>query len=200
MPDARRGVLLVLAGTSGAGKGTIGARLRAMRSRAALVGLVDDPGARGATSDEGVDYHFVTREEFERLRDAGGFLEWFEVYGDLKGTPDRVRPPRSSTPATTSCSRSTSRARWRSSGRCPRRCWCSSRPRAGRSSAGASRPGGARPRSRSPRRLARAEAEERDRRRGVRRGGGERRRGSGRRRGRCYPEPARRLTGGPEGA
>ena len=28
-----------------------------------------------------------TREEFERLRDAGGFLEWFEVYGDLKGTP-----------------------------------------------------------------------------------------------------------------
>jgi len=29
----------------------------------------------------------MTREEFEALRDAGGFLEWFEVYGDLKGTP-----------------------------------------------------------------------------------------------------------------
>ena len=36
---------------------------------------------------EGVDYHFTTREEFERLRDAGGFLESFDVYGDLKGTP-----------------------------------------------------------------------------------------------------------------
>ena len=36
---------------------------------------------------EGVDYHFVTRDVFERLRDAGGFLEWFEVFGDLKGTP-----------------------------------------------------------------------------------------------------------------
>lgn len=36
---------------------------------------------------EGVDYHFVTREEFERVRDAGGFLEWFDVYGQLKGTP-----------------------------------------------------------------------------------------------------------------
>jgi guanylate kinase len=36
---------------------------------------------------EGVDYHFVTREAFETLRDAGGFLEWFEVFGDLKGTP-----------------------------------------------------------------------------------------------------------------
>ncbi len=40
------------------------------------------PGER-----EGVDYHFTTRAEFERLRDAGGFLEAFDVYGDLKGTP-----------------------------------------------------------------------------------------------------------------
>jgi len=40
------------------------------------------PGER-----DGVDYRFMTREEFEALRDRGGFLEWFEVYGDLKGTP-----------------------------------------------------------------------------------------------------------------
>jgi guanylate kinase len=40
-----------------------------------------------AAEREGVDYHFVTRTEFEELRDRGGFLEWFEVYGDLKGTP-----------------------------------------------------------------------------------------------------------------
>jgi guanylate kinase len=37
---------------------------------------------------DGVDYHFVTREQFLSLRDAGGFLEWFEVHGDLKGTPE----------------------------------------------------------------------------------------------------------------
>lgn len=81
-----RGVLLVLAGTSGAGKGTVGTRLRE-----------SDPGlhwsvswttrAARAGEREGVDYRFVSREEFEALRDAGGFLEWFEVYGDLKGTP-----------------------------------------------------------------------------------------------------------------
>jgi guanylate kinase len=36
---------------------------------------------------DGVDYLFLDRLEFERLRDAGGFLEWFDVYGDLYGTP-----------------------------------------------------------------------------------------------------------------
>jgi len=36
---------------------------------------------------DGVDYRFLSRAEFEALRDAGGFLEWFDVYGDLKGTP-----------------------------------------------------------------------------------------------------------------
>jgi guanylate kinase len=80
------GVLVVLAGTSGAGKGTIGRRLRELY-----------PDLRWSVSwttraprpDEvdGIDYHFVSREAFERLRDDGGFLEWFDVYGDLKGTP-----------------------------------------------------------------------------------------------------------------
>jgi guanylate kinase len=31
----------------------------------------------------------VTRDEFRRLQAEGGFLESFEVYGDLKGTPKR---------------------------------------------------------------------------------------------------------------
>jgi guanylate kinase len=36
---------------------------------------------------DGRDYRFLSRADFEQLRDEGGFLEWFEVYGDLKGTP-----------------------------------------------------------------------------------------------------------------
>ena len=81
-----RGVLLVLAGTSGAGKGTVGSRLR--ESDPDLHWSVSwTTRAPRAGEREGVDYHFVTRDEFERLRDADGFLEWFEVYGDLKGTP-----------------------------------------------------------------------------------------------------------------
>jgi guanylate kinase len=81
-----RGVLLVLAGTSGAGKGTIGklllAREPALRWSVSWATRPPRPGEVDA-----VDYHFRSREEFAALRDAGGFLEWFDVYGDLKGTP-----------------------------------------------------------------------------------------------------------------
>jgi guanylate kinase len=86
LPASRRGVLLVLAGTSGAGKGTVGALLResdpALNWSVSWTTRAQRPGERAD-----IDYHYVTREEFESLRDAGGFLEWFEVYGDLKGTP-----------------------------------------------------------------------------------------------------------------
>ena len=40
-----------------------------------------------AGETDGKDYLFLDRREFERIRDEGGFLEWFEVYGDLYGTP-----------------------------------------------------------------------------------------------------------------
>jgi guanylate kinase len=86
LPASRRGVLLVLAGTSGAGKGTVGALLResdpALNWSVSWTTRAQRPGERAD-----IDYHYVTRDEFESLRDAGGFLEWFEVYGDLKGTP-----------------------------------------------------------------------------------------------------------------
>jgi guanylate kinase len=36
---------------------------------------------------DGRDYLFLDRQEFERKRDHGEFLEWFDVYGDLYGTP-----------------------------------------------------------------------------------------------------------------
>jgi guanylate kinase len=79
-------VLLVIAGPSGVGKGTI---VRALKARAPRlwesVSYTTRP-PRPAEVD-GVDYCFVTREAFEALIEADGFLEWFEVFGDLKGTP-----------------------------------------------------------------------------------------------------------------
>jgi guanylate kinase len=79
-------LLLVIAGPSGVGKGTIVARLRELVPDLwESISYTTRP-ARPSEVD-GRDYCFVTREAFEALRDAGGFLEWFEVFGDLKGTP-----------------------------------------------------------------------------------------------------------------
>lgn len=79
-------MLLVLAGPSGVGKGTIVARLR---TEVPELWESVSCTTRAPRPDEvdGVHYRFMSREEFQALRDAGGFLEWFEVFGDLKGTP-----------------------------------------------------------------------------------------------------------------
>jgi len=82
------GVVLVVAGPSGTGKGTVVRRL--LQREPGLwfsVSATDRPPRPEEV--EGRDYHFVTHEEFCRQRDEGGFLEWFEVFGDLKGTPRR---------------------------------------------------------------------------------------------------------------
>jgi guanylate kinase len=79
-------VLLVIAGPSGTGKGTIVRRLLD-RDPSLWFSVSATDRERRPEEVDGRDYRFVTTEEFERLRDDGGFLEWFEVFGDLKGTP-----------------------------------------------------------------------------------------------------------------
>ncbi|HEY3672172.1 MAG TPA: guanylate kinase [Acidimicrobiia bacterium] len=78
----------MLSGPSGVGKGTVSKRLR---STVPDLWLSVSWTTRAPRPDEvdGVDYVFVTKEQFEAERDSGGFYEWFEVFGDLKGTPRR---------------------------------------------------------------------------------------------------------------
>jgi guanylate kinase len=79
-------MLLVVAGPSGTGKGTV---VRALLDRVPDLWYSVSVTDRAPRPEEieGRDYHFVSHEEFCRLRDAGELLEWFEVFGDLKGTP-----------------------------------------------------------------------------------------------------------------
>jgi guanylate kinase len=79
-------VLVVLAGPSGVGKGSIVRELRARDPHLWFSVSLNTRAPRPGEVD-GVDYWFVDRDEFVRLRDAGGLLEWFSVYDDLKGTP-----------------------------------------------------------------------------------------------------------------
>ncbi|HSO94947.1 MAG TPA: guanylate kinase [Acidimicrobiia bacterium] len=79
-------VLLVLTGASGAGKTSIYRELL-RRDPSLWFSVSATDRARRPDEVDGRDYHYLSTEEFTTLRDAGGFLEWFEVYGDLKGTP-----------------------------------------------------------------------------------------------------------------
>jgi guanylate kinase len=82
------GFLLVLSGPSGAGKGTLVDRLVGARPDCTFsISATTRP--RRATEVDGVQYEFVTREEFERRRSAGLFLEWAEVHDHLYATPVR---------------------------------------------------------------------------------------------------------------
>jgi guanylate kinase len=79
-------VLIVISGPSGAGKGTI---VQGLLRRDPSLWLSVSANTRAPRPGEvdGRDYRFVSVDEFRRLVAADGFLEWFEVYGDLKGTP-----------------------------------------------------------------------------------------------------------------
>jgi guanylate kinase len=83
--NERRPTVIVVSAPSGAGKTTILARV--LRDLGGIRFSVSHTtrAPRGAERD-GVEYHFVDRGAFERLRDEGGLLEWAEVHGNLYGT------------------------------------------------------------------------------------------------------------------
>ncbi|WP_180897245.1 guanylate kinase [Martelella soudanensis] len=84
--DKRRGVMLVLAAPSGAGKSTIARRLLAEDPMIDLSISATTRQIR-ASEREGVHYFFMDPESFIRKRDEGAFLEWAEVHGNYYATP-----------------------------------------------------------------------------------------------------------------
>jgi guanylate kinase len=83
----RRGRLIVVAGPSGVGKGTIVHRLLARDpERLALSVSATTRDPRPAEVD-GIDYRFVSDEGFDRMIEAGELLEWAEIVGHRSGTP-----------------------------------------------------------------------------------------------------------------
>ena len=87
----QRGLLIVLSGPSGVGKGTIRKALFEMPEQEFVysVSMTTRPPRPGEV--DGVDYYFVSREEFERQIAAGNLLEYAEFVGNYYGTPkDKV--------------------------------------------------------------------------------------------------------------
>jgi guanylate kinase len=85
MSSSRRGLLFIVSAPSGTGKTTLVERL-----------VRETPGLRMSRSytsrtarageRHGVDYNFITRQEFDAMVREGAFLEWADIYGNLYGT------------------------------------------------------------------------------------------------------------------
>ena len=86
----RQGLLVVLSGPSGVGKGTVvNAAMRGTAETARRIRRSVSVTTRAPRPGEvdGVDYFFRTPEEFTRLAEAGGLLEWAAYLDHRYGTP-----------------------------------------------------------------------------------------------------------------
>lgn len=86
MNTVNRGVLVVISGPSGAGKGTICKALLEKNDNLFLSVSATTRQPRVGEVD-GVNYYFITREEFDNRVSKDDFLEYAEVYGNCYGTP-----------------------------------------------------------------------------------------------------------------
>ncbi len=87
MNTTPEGMLIVLSGPSGSGKGTIIKSLLSMREDTVLSISMTTRAPRPGEQD-GVHYFFRSREEFEDTIRKDGFLEYAEYNGEYYGTPE----------------------------------------------------------------------------------------------------------------
>lgn len=81
----RRGSLFVIAAPSGAGKTSLVKRVREL-DPALRFSVSHTTRKQRPTEVPGRDYHFITVDEFKRLRDSGAFLEHAQVFDNFYGT------------------------------------------------------------------------------------------------------------------
>ncbi|MCE9604152.1 MAG: guanylate kinase [Planctomycetia bacterium] len=96
MTSATNGKLIVISGPSGAGKTTLLKRMYAECDAPLVAGVSATTRRPRPGETDGVDYHFLTLEEFRLRRERGEFLESFEVFGrgDWYGTLQSEVAPR----------------------------------------------------------------------------------------------------------
>lgn len=78
--------LIVICGPSGTGKGTLVRRL-VREFPDLIVSVSATTRAQRPDETDGVEYHFLSRDEFLRGIEEGRFLEWAEYGGNYYGTP-----------------------------------------------------------------------------------------------------------------
>jgi guanylate kinase len=91
----RKGSLIIVSGPSGAGKSALVSAVLGTMPELSFSVSYTTRAPRG-TERDGVEYHFVARDDFAALIKSGDLLEWAEVYGNYYGTgrkfiDDRIR-------------------------------------------------------------------------------------------------------------
>lgn len=82
-----KGKLIILSGPSGVGKGTVRASLFEDESLNLAYSISMTTRFPRAGERDGIDYFFVSQEEFQRKIDEDGFLEYAQFVGNCYGTP-----------------------------------------------------------------------------------------------------------------
>lgn len=82
----RKGLLILISGPSGTGKGTVCDLLQQKHPEISYSISATTRQPRPGEQD-GVNYYFYTKEKFQEMIDQGQLLEWAEVYGNFYGTP-----------------------------------------------------------------------------------------------------------------
>lgn len=85
MATSSTGLLVVISAPSGTGKSTVARSLLAAVPELAF-SVSHATRERRAGEEDGREYHFVTRAQFDAMVEAAEFLEWAEVYGQRYGT------------------------------------------------------------------------------------------------------------------
>lgn len=85
-----RGLLIILSGPSGVGKGTVRREIMKDESLNLVYSISMTTRSPRNMEADGVDYYFVSQEEFQKRIDQDDFLEWCEFVGNRYGTPRSI--------------------------------------------------------------------------------------------------------------
>lgn len=81
----RRGRIFVISGPSGVGKGTL--VQETLKQRNLHLSISYTSREPRFNEEDAKSYHFISKEQFERMIQEGAFAEWAQVYGNYYGTP-----------------------------------------------------------------------------------------------------------------